>query len=110
MSPMKLVFFFLVSLLVSVSAVASPLSNSARGVIPAEVQQIIVVDYRTLNNEPSALALKDKVLPPPLKQFETALRGAGIKPEQDMDQLVFASFRTKNGLRFIGVAQGQFPG
>jgi hypothetical protein len=91
------------------SAAASPLSNSARGVIPAEVQQIIVVDYRSLNNEPSALALKEKVLPAPLKLFETALRGAGINPEQDMDQLVFASFRTKDGLRFIGVAQGQFP-
>jgi hypothetical protein len=99
----------LLAIFASVSSFASPLSNSARGVIPAEVQQIIVVDYRTLNNEPSALALKEKVLPPPLKQFENALRGAGIDPEKDMDQLVFASFRTKDGLRFIGVAQGQFP-
>src|SRR5262249_51980112 len=109
MSHMK-VFLSLVGMLAAtVSAAASPLSNSARGVIPAEVQQIIVVDYRSLNNQPSALALKEKVLPPPRKQFETALRSAGINPEKDMDQLVFASFRTKEGLRFIGVAQGQFP-
>jgi hypothetical protein len=106
---MKLFLSILGVLAAALSAVASPLSNSARGVIPAEVQQIIVVDYRSLNNQPSALALKEKVLPAPLKQFEAALRSAGINPEKDMDQLVFASFRTKEGLRFIGVAQGQFP-
>src|SRR5207302_809249 len=97
-------------LLVAASAMAAPISNSARAVIPAEVQQLIVVDYRSLNNYPTALALKDKLLPPPLKEFETALRGAGINPEKDVEQLVFASFRTKDGIRVLGVAQGAFPG
>jgi hypothetical protein len=90
-------------------AFASPLSSTARSVIPAEVQQIITVDYRTLNNDSTALALKEKVLPPTLKTFEQALKGVGITPEKDMEQLVFASFRGKDGLRFIGVATGQFP-
>src|SRR5215813_9271693 len=92
------------------SALASPLSNTARAVIPAPVQQIIAVDYREINNSTSAQALKDKVLPKPLKDFEAALRNVGLVPEQDIDQLVFVSFKADKGLRFIGVAQGQFPG
>src|SRR5712671_139363 len=97
-------------LLLAVSATAAPISNTARAVIPSEVQQLIVVDYRSLNNYPTALALKDKLLPPALKEFETALRGAGINPEQDVEQLVFASFRVKDGMRVVGIAQGAFPG
>src|SRR5947209_7875010 len=97
-------------LLLAISAVAAPISNSARAVIPAEVQQLIVVDYRSLNNYPTALALKDRLLPPALKEFETALRGAGINPEQDVEQLVFASFRVKDGMKVVGIAQGAFPG
>src|SRR5438309_3922924 len=97
-------------LLLAVSAVAAPISNAARAVIPADVQQLIVVDYRSLNNYPTALALKDRLLPQALKEFETALRGAGINPEQDVEQLVFASFRVKNGVRVVGIAQGAFPG
>jgi hypothetical protein len=91
------------------SALASPLSNTAKAVIPAAVQQIIAVDYRTLNNDPAALALKERVLPAPLKTFEQALKGIGVSPEKDMEQLVFASYRGKEGLRFVGVATGQFP-
>jgi hypothetical protein len=97
-------------LLLAISGMAAPISNSARAVIPAEVQQLIVVDYRSLNNYPTALALKDRLLPPALKEFETALRGAGINPEQDVEQLVFASFRVKDGMKVVGIAQGQFPG
>jgi hypothetical protein len=89
---------------------AAPITNAAKAAIPGDVQQLIVVDYRTLNASPTALALKDKVLPPPLKQFEVALRGAGINPEQDVEQLVFASYRVKDGLRVVGIAQGEFAG
>jgi len=78
-------------------------------VIPSEVQQIISVDYRALRNSPTALSLKERVLPENLKQFETALKSAGVDPENDVDQLTFALFRTpKNGLQVIGVAGGQF--
>src|SRR4051794_9494511 len=97
-------------MLLAISAIAAPISNSAKAVIPAEVQQLIVVDYRSLNNYPTALALKDRLLPPALKEFETALRGAGINPEQDVEQLVFASFRVKDGMKVVGIAQGAFPG
>jgi hypothetical protein len=84
------------------------LGTSSRAVIPSEVQQIISVDYRTLRNSPTALSLKDRVLPDNLKQFETALKSAGVD-ENDVDQLTFALFRTeKNGLKVIGVANGQF--
>jgi hypothetical protein len=84
------------------------LGTSSRAVIPSEVQQIISVDYRALRNSPTALSLKERVLPDNLKQFETALKSAGVD-ENDVDQLTFALFRTeKNGLKVIGVANGQF--
>jgi len=98
------------AILLSLPAVAAPISNAAKMVIPADVQQLIVVDYRKLNDSPTALQLKDKVLPQPLKDFETALKGAGINPEKDVEQLVFASYRKKDGIGIVGVAQGEFAG
>jgi hypothetical protein len=92
------------------AAVAAPMSNTAKSVIPAEIQQIISVDYRSFLNSTTAMALKNKLMPEPLKRFEDALRRAGVSPENDVEQLVFASFRTKDGLRVVGIAQGQFPG
>ena len=90
-------------------ASAAALGTSARNVIPSEVQQIISVDYRALRDSPTALSLKDRVLPDNLKQFETALKSTGVNPENDVDQLTFALFRTeKNGLKVIGIAGGQF--
>src|SRR6266481_1542779 len=100
----------LIASLFALPSMAAPITTAARTAIPAEVQQLIVVDYRGINNSPTALALKDKVLPPPLKQFETALKGAGINPEKDVEQLVFASYRIKDGLKVVGVAQGEFAG
>jgi hypothetical protein len=96
-------------LLMSVSAFAMPMGSSARSVVPASVQQIISVDYRALKNSDTAMALKQQVLPPALKEFEAALKGVGVNPDQDLDQLTFASYRTaKNGTRVVGVAQGEF--
>lgn len=106
---MKRIGLFL-AILFSVPAFAAPISNAARTVIPSDIQQLICVDYRAINNSPTALQLKDKVLPQPLKDFETALRGAGVNPEKDVEQLVFASFKGKNGIRIVGVAQGEFAG
>ena len=48
------------------------------------------------------------MLPDNLKQFENALRGAGIDPDKDMEQLTFVSYRLVKGLRSIGIAQGPF--
>src|SRR6516164_5198143 len=90
-------------------AMAAPLSSNARTVVPAAIQQIISVDYRALRNSDSARALRDRVLPDNLKQFENALRSAGIDPDKDMEQLTFVSYRVpKVGLRSIGIAQGPF--
>jgi hypothetical protein len=88
---------------------AMPLGSSARTAIPSDIQQIISVDYRMLKNSDTAMALKQQLLPDNLKQFEVALRGVGIKPDQDLDQLVFAAYRTpKQGIKVVGVAQGSF--
>jgi hypothetical protein len=95
--------------LLCTSAWAMPIGSSARTVIPSDVQQIISVDYRTLKNSDTAMALKQQVLPENLKQFETALKGIGIDPDRDVEQLTFASFRLpKLGAQVVGVAQGSF--
>jgi hypothetical protein len=92
------------------TAVAAPLGSSVRPVIPAEVQQLICVDYRALKNSDTAQALKEQVLPDNLKQFEAALKGAGISTDRDVDTLTFISYRhPKRGLQVVGAAQGVFP-
>lgn len=91
------------------AAFAMPLSGSARAVIPADLQQLISVDYRALKDSPTAMQLKQQVLPDNLKQFEEALKGVGIDPSKDIDSLAFAAFRTeKQGVKSVGVASGPF--
>jgi hypothetical protein len=98
-----------VLLVLSAVAWSMPLGSSARTVIPSDIQQIISVDYRALKNSDTAMAMKQQVLPPSLKEFEGALRGVGIDPDKDVEQLTFASYRSgKQGVRVVGVAQGQF--
>src|SRR3984893_3307581 len=92
-----------------VSASAMPLNSSARAVVPADLQQLISVDYRALKDSSTAMKLKEQVLPENLKQFESALRSIGIDPDKDVDSLSFASFRTpKQGVKAVGVAAGSF--
>ena len=97
-------------LILAGSTWALPLGSSARTAIPSDIQQIISVDYRSMKNSNTAMALKAQVLPENLKQFEAALKGAGIDPEKDVDQLTFASYRMKQAVRVMGVAQGSFSG
>jgi hypothetical protein len=90
-------------------ALAAPLSSSVRPAIPSQVQQLICVDYRSLKNSDTAQQLKSQVFPDQLKQFEVALKGAGIDPDRDVDQLTFISYRSpKQGLQMVGAAQGVF--
>jgi len=91
-------------------ALAASLGTATRTVIPSQVQQIINVDYRRMKNSDTAMAMKTKLMPPNMKQFEDALKGIGVVPERDLEQITLASFRTKNkSLEVVGVAQGQFP-
>jgi hypothetical protein len=100
---------FGVVLVLSVMGAALPLGTSARAVIPADIQQIISVDYRALRSSDTAMALKAQVLPENLKQFEEALKAIGIDPDKDVEQLTFVSYRIGKGTRTVGVAQGIFP-
>jgi hypothetical protein len=98
-----------VFLLCASAGYAMPIASSARSMVPAEIQQLIGVDYRALKDSPTAQALKQQVLPENLKQFEAALKGIGIDAEHDLDQLTFASFRSgKQGIQVVSVAQGSF--
>ncbi len=100
---------FCVLMLSTAVAWGSAMGSSARGVIPSDVQQVITVDYRTLKNSSTAMALKSQVLPPSLKEFEGSLKGVGIDPDKDVDQLTFASYRHgKEGVKVVGIAQGSF--
>jgi len=89
---------------------AAQLSSDAKAAIPHDVQQIIVVDYRAMQNSSAAMSLKDRVLPPELKRLETALKTSGLKVDQDADVLTFAAFRADGGqgTKIVGIAQGQF--
>src|ERR1035441_4458305 len=83
---------------------AMPLNSSARAVVPADLQQLISVDYRALKDSATAMQLKQQVLPDNLKEFEAALKGIGIDPEKDVDTLTFAAFRTaKGGTKSVGM-------
>jgi hypothetical protein len=95
---------------------AAQLDTGARGAIPRDVQQLVVIDYRAMQNSTSATNLKNRVMPPELKQFDEALKKTALKGtgsfDQYVDQLAFALFRTSNSgdeLETVGIAQGQFP-
>ena len=94
-----------------ISARAAQLSTDARSAIPHDVQQLVVIDYRAMQNSNTAMALRDRVMPPDLKQFDDALRRSGLNENHDVDQLAFALFRPGEGgdqVVTLGVAQGQF--
>lgn len=100
------------ALAVAVSARGAQLSSDARSAIPHEVQQLVVIDYRAMQNSDTAMQLRDRVMPPELKQFEEALRRSGLNDNHDVDQLAFALFRPKvdtDEVVTLGIAQGQFP-
>jgi hypothetical protein len=93
-------------------APAAQLSTDARTSIPHEVQQLVVIDYRAMQNSTAAMDLKERVMPPELKQFDEALSKSGLNDNHDVDQLAFALFRpsaASDGMLTVGVAQGQFP-
>ena len=90
---------------------AAQLSTDARTAIPHDVQQLVVIDYRAMQNSQAAMDLRDRVMPPELKQLEEALRKSGLNDNHDVDQLAFALFRptaSSEGLVTVGIAQGQF--
>src|SRR5260370_36195666 len=106
----RCLLFVLAFFLSGLPGFAASLATSARSVIPSEVQQIINVDYRRMKGSDTAMAMKTKLLPPNMKQFEDALKSIGVVPDRDLEQITLASFRPKaGGLDIIGIAQGQFP-
>ena len=106
---MRLMKICLVSLVLVSMAYAMPLNSSARSCVPADVLQLISVDYRALKDSPTAMALKNQLMPDNIKQFEHALKSIGLDPEKDVDTLTFASFRSgKQGVKTVGVAAGPF--
>lgn len=96
----------------SLPAIAAPLDSGARSAIPRDLQQLTVVDFRAMQNSQAAMDLKGRVLPPELKQLETALKQSGLNDNHDVEVLAFAAFRvdtTGESNEMVGVAQGQFP-
>jgi len=106
----RLILVVLAFLFSGLSGFAASLGTATRSVIPTEVQQVINVDYRRMKSSDTAMDMKAKLLPPNMKQFEDALKGIGVNPDKDIDQITLASFRLQDhGLQMIGIAQGQFP-
>jgi hypothetical protein len=112
-------------------APAAQLSTDARTAIPHDLQQLVVIDYRVMQNSTAAMNLRARVMPPELKQFDQALSrfavsdtaqskasgGEGASIDEYVDQLAFALFRPAGAgkdagtpdLEVLGIAQGQFP-
>jgi hypothetical protein len=106
---------------------AAQLSTDARGAIPHDVQQLVAIDYRAMENSTAAMDLRNRVMPPELKQFDEALTKVTVKPvdaagkpsssegepiDNYVDSLAFALYRPSPGsdsLQTVGIAQGQFP-
>lgn len=110
--------FLIVPLLLSSAGVihAAQLDTDARGAIPRDVQQLVVIDYQAMQDSTAAMDLRNRVMPPELKQFDEALRKSALSGtgtmDQYVDELAFALFRTTPGgdnLDTVGIAQGQFP-
>jgi hypothetical protein len=96
----------------ALSASAAQLSSDAQSAIPHDVQQMVVIDYRVMQNSSTAMELRGQVMPPELKQLEEALRKAGLNDNDDLEQLAFVLYRvsgTPDDVRTVGIAQGQFP-
>jgi hypothetical protein len=105
----KFLFALILTSLAALPGFAAPLSSNARTVIPSAIQQIMSVDYRALRGSQTAMALKNRVLPQNLKQFETALRTFGVDPARDVEQITFVTYRgADKSLNAIGIAQGPF--
>jgi len=107
----KLQTKLLAGVMIALSAVAwaSPVSPSARRVIPSAFEQIICIDYRAIQQSQSALALKAEVFPKKLGDFEAALKVVGVDTQRDLESLTFASFRDQNReLKTIALASGSF--
>lgn len=107
----RFVGFSIFAILMAASAHAAQLSTDARGAIPHDVQQLVVIDYRAMQNSTAAMDLRARVMPPELKQFDEALTKSGLNENHDVDELAFALFRpsaTSDALLMVGVAQGQF--
>src|SRR6202012_1381865 len=88
---------FAVAVAVVLPARAAQIDTDARSAIPHDVQQLIVVDYRIMENSPAAMDLNARILPPELKQLETALKASGLNENSDVEQLAFAAYRVGTG-------------
>jgi hypothetical protein len=109
----SLMKYSMASLLVAAGSVAyaAQLTTDARGAIPHDVQQLVVIDYHAMQNSPAAMDLRNRVMPPELKQFDDALSHSGLNENHDVDELAFALFRPSPGsdaLQTVGIAEGQF--
>ena len=56
------------------SAPAAQLSTEARTAIPHDVQQLVAIDYHAMENSPSAMDLRARVMPPELKRLKRRCR------------------------------------
>ena len=109
----KLVEFSIVAMALAAArpVSAAQLSTDARGAVPHDVQQLVVIDYRAMQNSTAAMDLRNRVMPPELKQFDEALAKSGLNDNHDVDELAFALFRPSpdsDALQTVGIAQGQF--
>lgn len=111
---LKAFFCMLVSALLIASVTtgsASQISTDGRTAVPRDVQQLVVIDYRILQESSAGMELRNRVMLPELKQLEESLRKSGLNDNHDVEQLAFVIFRShadSDETMIAGIAQGQF--
>jgi hypothetical protein len=107
----RIAFLTATLLVLALPVMAAQLSSDARAAIPHDLQQLVVVDYRAMQNSDAAMQLRDRVMPPDLKQFDEALQKSGLNDDRQVDNLAFALYRvsaSSEQLETLGIAQGNF--
>ena len=94
-----------------------PLRSSARALgpseiamFPKEVAEFAYTDLKSVQRYPWFLVFRDELLPPHFREFERFLLSAGIDPNTQVDELVWAQLPTtkKDGEQVVGIGFGSF--
>ena len=77
-------------------------------------KQLVVIDYRIMQNSSAAMELRGQVMPPELKTLEEALKKSGLNDNNDLEQLAFVLYRPNGNseaddVRSVGIAPGPIP-
>jgi hypothetical protein len=78
------------------------------GLFPKEIGEFAYADLKSARKFSWYAQLKEQMLPSRFRQFEAFLASAGMDPNRQVDELVWAAVMKDGGEYVLGVALGQF--